>query len=78
MSGINSVTIIREIYDGEYPDEAFERELDLALEAGFEAIIIEPARLGEETARWIQVGNCLHKCTILFGLSSICLSKFWI
>lgn len=68
--------IIREIYEGECPEETFERELDRALEAGCKQIVIEPARLGEETARWIRVGDCLHKCTILFGLSSICLSKF--
>ena len=75
MNSLGNVTIIREIYDSEHPEETFERELDRALEAGFEAIIIEPARLGDETARWIWVGNCLHKCAVLFGVSSICLSK---
>lgn len=27
--------------------------------------------LGEETSRWIRVGNCLHKTAVLSGLSSI-------
>lgn len=34
-------------------------------------IVIEPVRLGDETARWIAVGNCLHKTSVLAGLGSI-------
>ena len=29
--------------------------------------------VGEETSRWIRVGNCLHKTAVISGLSSICL-----
>lgn len=31
--------------------------------------------IGEETARWIQVGNCLHKTAVIAGLS--CFGSSW-
>lgn len=39
-------------------------------------IIIEPTRLADETGRWITVGNCLHKTSMVAGLASICSGKF--
>jgi len=69
--------IIREIYDNENAHEAFGEELERALEAGCHTIIIEPSRLGDETARWISVGNCLHKTAVLAGLGSIAVGWAW-
>lgn len=73
QSGTHSaeIAVIREIYDGENAQERFELELERALEAAVPVIIIEPVRLGDETARWIAVGNCLHKTAVLGGLGSI-------
>lgn len=65
-----STQVIREVYDGDDHD-TFENELEKALEAKVKYIIIEPQRLGDETARWIRVGNCLHKTAVASGLASI-------
>lgn len=46
-------------------------ELERALEAGVSVIVIEPEPLGEETARWIYVGNLLHEVAVYSGLCSI-------
>ncbi|XP_038047230.1 transmembrane protein 11, mitochondrial-like [Patiria miniata] len=67
--------IIHEIYDNGDAQEQFEYELEQALEAGRSIIIIEPSRLGDETARWITVGNCLHKTAVLAGMA--CLVSPW-
>ncbi|XP_013773318.1 transmembrane protein 11, mitochondrial-like [Limulus polyphemus] len=74
---IPDIAIVREIYDGENAHEAFENELERALEAGCSTILIEPSRLGEETARWIAVGNCLHKTAVLAGFGSIVSAVMW-
>ncbi|XP_069762118.1 transmembrane protein 11, mitochondrial isoform X1 [Narcine bancroftii] len=63
--------IVREIYNGENAQEQFEYELEQALETQYKYIIIEPTRIGDETARWIAVGNCLHKTSVIAG--SVCL-----
>lgn len=62
--------IIREVYE-QGGIEDFENELDEALELETGTIVIEPIRLGAETARWITVGNFLHKTSVLTG--GICL-----
>ncbi|GBN41500.1 Transmembrane protein 11, mitochondrial [Araneus ventricosus] len=71
------LAIIREIYDGENAHEAFENELERALETKNTYIVIEPTKLGEETARWISVGNGLHKTAVLTGFGSILSSLVW-
>ncbi|XP_011476620.1 transmembrane protein 11, mitochondrial isoform X1 [Oryzias latipes] len=63
--------IVHEIYNGENAQDQFEYELEQALEAQYKYIVIEPTRIGDETARWITVGNCLHKTAVLSG--SACL-----
>ncbi|KAF0032561.1 hypothetical protein F2P81_014851 [Scophthalmus maximus] len=63
--------IVHEIYNGENAQDQFEYELEQALEAQYKYIVIEPTRIGDETARWITVGNCLHKTAVLSG--TICL-----
>uniref|UniRef100_A0A1B0D1X3 Uncharacterized protein n=2 Tax=Phlebotomus papatasi TaxID=29031 RepID=A0A1B0D1X3_PHLPP len=45
------VFVVKEVYDGGNAQENFESELDRALFARIKYIIIEPPRLGEETAR---------------------------
>ena len=42
-----------------------------------EVIIIEPSKLGDETARWINVGNCLHKTAVLGGLGCLATGYVW-
>lgn len=69
--------IIKEVYDGDNSPEVFEQELEKALDNDCEIIIIEPARLGDETAHWIKFGNVLHKIAVYSGISSICISKFY-
>ncbi|EDO42613.1 predicted protein [Nematostella vectensis] len=66
-----SCVTIQEIYDSEDAQEEFEVKLENALESGITTIIIEPTKLGEETARWIQVGNCLHKTSVLTGIGAL-------
>ncbi|XP_074647223.1 transmembrane protein 11-A, mitochondrial-like [Tubulanus polymorphus] len=67
---VKNYVIIHEIYEHEDAHIEFENELERALEAEVETIIIEPTKLGDETAKWITVGNCLHKTAVLAGLSS--------
>ncbi|CAH4032032.1 transmembrane protein 11 homolog, mitochondrial [Pieris brassicae] len=73
----SSVAIIREVYDSENAHIKFEMELERALEAGVSVIVIEPEPLGEETARWIYVGNLLHKVSLYSGLCSISSGLAW-
>lgn len=63
--------IIQEIYDNGNAQEQFEIDLDQALEAQRGIIIIEPAKLGDETSRWITIGNCLHKTAVLAGVTCL-------
>lgn len=72
-----TISVIREVYDSENAQEAFEALLEKALEARCTYIIIEPTRLGEETGRWISVGNCLHKTAVASGLASIASTMVW-
>ena len=72
-----SITFINEVYDNENAYEKFEMELERALEAGVTVIVIEPSRLGDETARWIAFGNCLHKTAVLAGLGSVATAFIW-
>lgn len=63
--------IVHEIYNGENVQDQFEYELEQALEAQYKYIVIEPTRIGDETARWISVGNCLHKTAVLSGAACL-------
>lgn len=75
--------IIQEIYEEQNAHGAFEAELEKALVARINYIIVEPERLGDETARWILVGNGLHYVAVGSGLvsivtGSICPDRFFI
>lgn len=65
--------IIREVYE-QGGLEDFENELDQALDMETETIVIEPIELGLETARWISVGNFLHKTSVVCGLATAAFS----
>lgn len=69
--------VIREIYDVPDAYDNFIAQLDKALYEHYETIIIEPQKVGDETARWIRVGNCLHKTAFLSGFGSIALGYVW-
>lgn len=71
MLNPSNVAVIREVYDSEYAHEAFAMELERALDANCTVIVIEPTQLGDETARWISVGNCLHKTAVFSGLGAL-------
>jgi len=45
--------------------------LESALDTQAPVIIIEPAELGDETSRWIRVGNCLHKTAVLSAIGCV-------
>ena len=65
-------TIIRDLYNtGHYAIEILEEHLENALESQVEHIVIEALQVGDETSKWIQVGNCLHKLSVLSGLSCL-------
>ena len=70
----DDITIIHKYHANESlisAQEYFEVELEDALEAGCKIILIESKELGEETARWIYIGNFLEKSAIITGLASI-------
>ncbi|ELT89193.1 hypothetical protein CAPTEDRAFT_202693 [Capitella teleta] len=73
----NDYAIIREIYENDNSSEDFENELEKALEAQVQTIVIEPSKLGDETARWITVGNCLHKTAVLSSLTCLGTGVVW-
>lgn len=73
----SQIAIIHEVYDSENAHETFELELERALEAGCSIIVIEPSRLGDETARWIAVGNCLRKTAVFSSICSIGAGFIW-
>lgn len=71
-----SVHCIREIYESDNAHNHFISELDRGLYEETEYIIIEPTKLGDETARWIKAGNCLHKTAVFSGLATIASSNY--
>lgn len=73
----SNVAVIREIYDGPDSQDYFAMELEKALDGRCAIIVIEPSRLGDETARWITAGNVLHKIAVISGLSSIVAGFVW-
>ncbi|XP_046369944.1 transmembrane protein 11, mitochondrial-like isoform X1 [Haliotis rufescens] len=76
-SGPPEYVVVREIYEHEDAQEEFELELEKALDANAKIIIIEPSKLGDETAHWISVGNCLHKTSVLTGLGALISGGCW-
>lgn len=56
--------------------EDVEMELEKALAMQVKHIIIEPYRLGNETASWIKMGNFLHKASVVSGVISLSTGYF--
>uniref|UniRef100_A0A915KX31 Uncharacterized protein n=1 Tax=Romanomermis culicivorax TaxID=13658 RepID=A0A915KX31_ROMCU len=46
-------------------------QLDMALEDKSQIVVIEPKRLGDQTKRWIKMGNFLSQLVTVSGLSSL-------
>lgn len=65
------------MYEDQDSYEKFIAELDKALDEHYETIIIEPAKVGDETSRWIRVGNCLHKTAMISGLAAVASGFIW-
>ncbi|XP_019864913.1 transmembrane protein 11-A, mitochondrial [Aethina tumida] len=72
-----NVAVIREVYDSEYSQHSFSMELEKALDSKCCVIVIEPSQLGDETARWISFGNCLHKTAVITGVASLVSGFMW-
>jgi len=51
--------------------EALECQLEYALEKCYPLVVVEPFWLGNETVRWIRVGNFLHKSAVLATLGAL-------
>jgi len=72
------VRIVPEIYN-DYNQIGYKQalsELDSALDERCPVIVIEPINLGDQTTRWIRIGNGLHKTAVLCGSASAL--GFWI
>lgn len=42
-----------------------------------ETIVIEPSKLGNETEKWIAIGNFLHKSSVVSGLGCLLTGICW-
>lgn len=56
--------VIREVYENGLASEFFALQLDYALDAGAQVIVIEPSRLGRETAQWLAIGAGLRHAAL--------------
>ena len=46
------------------------------LKVGCRTIVIEPTKLGEETAKWISIGNLLHKISLISGCGAFAVGTY--
>ena len=71
-SPLPEFAIIRHLSECEDEEEEFlEEQLEDALDDRLQYIVIEPEKIGNETTKWIQIGNFLHKTGVLSGVGSI-------
>jgi len=77
QQGPRDLFIVREIYEAPDPQGRFEHQLEQALMEEYQTIVIEPYQLGDETARWIAVGNGMHKTAVVSGLFSLVTASVW-
>jgi len=63
--------VIREVYENGLASEFFALQLDYALDAGAQVIVIEPSRLGRETAQWLAIGTGLRHSALSAWLLSL-------
>ena len=57
VKSVSTTTVIREVYDGVNSQERFEYELECALEAKSDYIVIEPTKLGELLYEYIEMNK---------------------
>ena len=62
--GSSGCIVIREVYENGLASEFFALQLDYALDAGAPVIVIEPSRLGRETAQWLAIGAGLRHAAL--------------
>ncbi|KFD45014.1 hypothetical protein M514_14109 [Trichuris suis] len=67
------IIIIDDIFPRDNNFDSFNAmvQLDKALEEKCPIIVIEPKTLGEQTSRWIEIGNMLHRSSVLLSIGSI-------
>ena len=68
----------RIIHENDDPDldenfikELYDNELELALSEEYPMIVVEPKVLGDQISRWIQVGNFIHKSSVICSLGCL-------
>jgi len=71
MGMCRTFAVIREVYETGHSADEFSDQLDVALAQGVNLVVVEPCILGENTGRWIAVGNLLHKSGVLMGLAGV-------
>ena len=81
LDGDVKFAVIRDLYsnngdDKRYTNRILEEQLESSLESQVSYIIIEPKGIGDETLKWIAVGNFLHKTAVLTGLSCLIVPLF--
>lgn len=62
--------------DGEEGAPSLECQFEEALEREYVLIIIEPVGLGNDSTRWIKVGNFLHKMAVLASVTTLTTTPF--
>ena len=62
--------------DGEEGAPSLECQFEEALEREYALIIIEPVGLGNDSIRWIKVGNFLHKMAVIASITTLTTTPF--
>uniref|UniRef100_A0A7M5XE38 Uncharacterized protein n=1 Tax=Clytia hemisphaerica TaxID=252671 RepID=A0A7M5XE38_9CNID len=79
LDGNIKFAVIRDLYntkdesDKQFTRRILEEQLESSLESQLSYIIVEPKGIGDETIKWIAVGNFLHKSAVLSGLTCLLL-----
>ena len=55
---------------------SLECQFEEAVEKGFTMIVIEPVGLGDNSIKWIRLGNFLHKSAVLSSLGTLIITPF--
>ena len=72
-----SYYVIKEVYENGASCEYFESQLEFAIDSKINTIIIEPTKLGRETASWIALGDWIKWLSITTGLGSLVSNFAW-
>jgi len=77
-AGSDGCVIIREVYENRLASEFFALQLDYALDAGAEVIVIEPSQLGRETSQWLAIGSGLRRSALATWSASVVAATLWL